>query len=332
MFCRLATLLVIATLAACTGGANVAGPTPAHPECIAPSKPGGGFDLTCKLAQKGFTQLKLLPEPLRVSYEPGGIGAVAYNSIVTQRPDDNNLVIAFSGGSLLNLAQGKFGRYSEDDVRWVAGIGIDYGMLAVRSDSPYHSLADLIGALKQDPTSVVFGAGGTVGSQDWMKSALIAREAGVDYRAMRYVAFEGGGEAQTALLGGHIQAYSGDVSEVRGMLESGTMRVLAVLSDERLPPPFDNVPTAKEQGYDVSWPIIRGFYTGPRVTDAQYQWWVQRFDKMLADPAFADIRKQIGMFPYDKTGEALKSAIKERMVHYRQLVKDFGLSPSPDAP
>ena len=58
---------------------------------------------------------------MRVTYMPGGIGAVAYNAIVAQRPDAPNTIVAFSGGSLLNLAQGKFGRYNENDVRWVAG-------------------------------------------------------------------------------------------------------------------------------------------------------------------------------------------------------------------
>ena len=94
-----------------------------RPECIAPAKPGGGFDLTCKLAQQGLQDL--LPGPMRVTYMPGGIGAVAYNTIIAQRPDDSNAIVAFSGGSLLNLAQGKFGRYNENDVRWLAAIGSD---------------------------------------------------------------------------------------------------------------------------------------------------------------------------------------------------------------
>lgn len=332
MLMRLLGMLLAAVVVASCNGQNggatsVAGTTvPARPECIAPSKPGGGFDLTCKLAQKGLLELKLLTKPMRVTYQPGGIGAVAYNSIVAQRPGDGNVIVAFSGGSLLNLAQGKFGRYGDDDVRWIAAEGIDYGMVAVRADSPYQTLNDLIDKLKQDPTAVVFGAGGTVGSQDWMKSALIAKAAGIDYRAMRYVAFEGGGEAQTALLGGYIQAYSGDISEVQGMLAGGQLRVLAVMSDERLPAPFHEVPTAKEQGYDVIWPILRGFYTGPDVSDAEYEWWVACFDKMLADGRFDEMRRDIGMFPFAMTGSPLDAEIKARMAVYRNLVEEFGLT------
>lgn len=311
-------------------GAKTLDSGPQRPECIAPSAPGGGFDLTCKLAQKGFRDLGLLPTPMRVTYQPGGIGAVAMNTVIAQRPTDGNLIVAFSGGSLLNLAQGKFGRYTENDVRWIAADGIDYGMLAVRADSPFQNLDDLIDVLKENPTAVVFGAGGTVGSQDWMKSAIIARAAGIDYHAMRYVPFEGGGEAQIALLGGHIQAYSGDISEVQGMLEGGRLRVLAVMSDERLPPPYADVPTAIEQGYELSWPIVRGYYTGPEVSDEEYNWWVRNFEAMMAVDRFDELRAEFGMFPYAKTGPELGAAIKERMVQYRLLVEEFGLELTAD--
>ena len=79
---------------------------------------------------------------------------------------------------------------------------------------------------------MVFGAGGSVGSQDWMKAALTARASGLDPKAMRFVAFEGGGEAITALQGGHVQVYSGDASRPRS--RSGQIRVLAVMADKRL--------------------------------------------------------------------------------------------------
>src|SRR3990167_1806112 len=161
---------------------------PKRPECIAPAKPGGGFDITCKLAQVGLKDAGLLKQPMRVTYMPGGIGAVAYNAVVAQRPDDPGTITAWSSGSLLNLAQGKFGRYDEKAVRWLAAVGTDYGAVTVRADSPFRTLDDLIAALKKDPSGTVIGAGGTVGSQDWMQVALLARSAGVDPKALRYVA------------------------------------------------------------------------------------------------------------------------------------------------
>lgn len=186
-------------------GQLLAADEPKRPECIAPASPGGGFDLTCKLAQSALVNEKLLSKPMRVTYMPGGVGAVAYNAVVAQRPADGGTLVAWSSGSLLNLAQGKFGRFDESAVRWLAAVGTSYGAIAVKADSPYKTLDDLVKALKKDPGSVVIGSGGTVGSQDWMQTALIAKAAGINPRELRYVALEGGGEIATALLGGHIQ-------------------------------------------------------------------------------------------------------------------------------
>lgn len=296
-------------------------------ECIAPAKPGGGFDLTCKLAQTSLMEGKYIADPMRVTYMPGGIGAVAYNAIVAQRPDSANAIVAFSSGSLLNLAQGKFGRYNENDVRWVAAVGVDYGALVVAENSPYKSLKDLIAAIKADPTKVVFGAGGTVGSQDWMKAALTARAAGVDPKGMRFVAFEGGGEAITALQGGHIHVFTGDAAETAQQMKAGSkLRVLAVMADQRLPGDLAAVPTAKEQGVDALWPIIRGFYVGPKVSDADYKTWSETFAKMMATPAFGKQRAERGLYPFALAGAEAEAYVKKQVAAYRKLVEEFGLT------
>lgn len=322
---KLKLSLAILTLA---GGIGLAQGNPLEKtECIAPAKPGGGFDLTCKLAQSGLLDGKFISTPMRVTYMPGGIGAVAFNAIVAQRPNENNTIVAFSGGSLLNLAQGKFGRYNVNDVRWLAGVGTDYGALIVAENSPFKSLADVVAAIKADPTKVVFGAGGTVGSQDWMKAALTAKAAGLDPRKMRFVAFEGGGEATTALQGGHVQIYSGDASEAEEQMKAGAkIRVIAVLADKRLEGGLANVPTAKEQGMDVEWPIIRGFYMGPKVSDADFKVWVDTFNKMMATPEWAKLRANRSLFPFSLTGAELDAYVKKQVERYRTLAGELGLA------
>lgn len=318
--------IMAAGLLSLSGLTAVQAEQPKKPECIAPAQPGGGFDLTCRVAVNGFGSTKILEEPMRTVYMPGGIGAVAYNHIVAQRPGDPNAIVAFSGGSLLNLAQGKFGRYDVNDVRWLAAIGSDYGVAIVRDDSPHQDLKSLMEAFKADPTKIVLGAGGSVGSQDWMKAALTAQAADVDYKKMRFVAFEGGGEALTALRGGHIQAYMGDAAEARTMLDGGApIRILAVFNDERLPGAMSDIPTATEQGFDIVWPIIRGFYVGPKVSDEQYQWWAGAFDKLMETPEFAELQEQQGLFPFNKTGDELDRYVKERVEFYTELADGFGL-------
>ena len=320
----LSTLL--ATSLAFTLTTAHAAEAPSRPECIAPAKPGGGFDLTCKLIQVSLQETGALEKPMRVTYMPGGVGAVAYNAIVAQRPGEPGTVVAFSGGSLLNLSQGKFGRYNVDDVRWLASVGTDYGMIAVRADSPWKTLGDLMKALEKDPNSVVFGAGASIGSQDWMKTALLAQKAGVDPHKMRYVAFEGGGEPVTALMGNHVQAVSGDMSEMVPYLKGDKLRVLAVFSAERLPGALADVPTAKEQGYDLVWPIIRGFFVGPKVSDAEYQWWVDTFQKLQQTEVFKQQPDLRGLFEFNKNGKELDAYVKQQVEAYHKQAQAFGLA------
>jgi putative tricarboxylic transport membrane protein len=71
----------LSLLMAGMSAASLAGPLD-KTECIAAAKPGGGFDLTCKLAQSALLQAKLISDPMRITYMPGGIGAVAYNTII----------------------------------------------------------------------------------------------------------------------------------------------------------------------------------------------------------------------------------------------------------
>lgn len=299
-------------------------------ECIAPAKPGGGFDLTCKLAQSALLDSKLIADPMRVTYMPGGIGAVAYNSVIAQKPDAANTIVAFSGGSLLNLAQGKFGRYTENDVRWLAAIGTDYGAVVVADNSPYKTLKDVMAAMKADPTKVVLGAGGTVGSQDWMKAALMARAGGVNPKTMRYVAFEGGGEALTALQGGHIQVFTGDAAEAGQQIKAGAkVRILAVMNDKRLAGDMSHIPTATEQGFEVEWPIVRGFYVGPKVSDADYKVWVDTFTKLMATPSYDKLRSDRGLFPLALTGASVDAYVKKQVAGYRKLAEEFGLNVVP---
>ena len=298
---------------------------PDKPECVAPAKPGGGFDLTCRIVQTAMTEAGAMEAPMQVTFLPGGIGAVAYNLFNTTRTDDANAIVAFSSGSLLNIATGKYGEWTENDARFLATAGTDYGAVVVKADSPYQSLKDVMEALKKDPQSVVVGAGGSVGSQDWMKAALLMKSEGINPKDMRYVAFDGGGESIAALLGGSIQVYTGDMAEMVAHLEAKSMRILAVMAEERLPEPFADVPTAKEQGYDVEWPILRGYYMGKNVSDEDYNAWVELFKKTYDSEAFAKIQKEKGLFPLNMSGEEMDKSIKERVARMRDLATEMEL-------
>jgi putative tricarboxylic transport membrane protein len=298
---------------------------PDKTECLAGAKPGGGFDLTCRLAANALLATKMIKAPMAVSYMEGGVGAVAYNHVVGTRPGDAGLVIAASSGSALLLAQKKFGKYDENAVRWVGALGADYGVIAVAADSPIKDLKELIAAFAKDPGAFPVGGGGAVGSQDWMKVAILAKAAGVDAKKMRYAALEGGGAVITALQGGHVKIASGDASEMANLHTQKKVRILAVMAHERLPGDLKDVPTAREQGSDLEWTIWRGLYVGPKVTDAEYTWWVDTLRKLTKTPEFIKEREARGLFPFDSIGADYDKRVKADVARFKQLKAEAGL-------
>lgn len=298
---------------------------PAKPECLAGAKPGGGFDLTCRLAANSLLETKQISQPMTVTYMEGGVGAVAYNHVIGKRGKDGNLITAASSGSALLIAQGKFGQYDETAVRWLGAVGADYGVLVVAANSPFKTLGELIEAYKANPTDFPVAGGGAVGSQDWMKGSLLAKAAGQDPKKMRYVALEGGGAVLTALEGGHVKVGSGDAAEMVKHHVAGKVRILAVMAPERLPGELAGVPTAKEQGYDIDWPVWRGYYVGKDVSDEDYNWWVDAFKKTTATPEFAKEREARGLFDFTLLGKDFEDRVKADVARFKILAKEAGM-------
>lgn len=298
-------------------------------ECIVPAKPGGGMDGACKMMRKvlpaNLADKDGASAEVKISYLPGGIGAVAWSSVVSKRRGGADTLVTFSGGSLLNLAQGKYGKAAVSDVRWLAAVGADYGMIAVRSDAPYKNLRDLLDAMGNDPGKITIGVSGTVGSQDWLKVAMLARRADIDPKNFRFVALEGGGDSFTALQANHVQVISGDASEAAAYIKEGRFRILAVLSEQRLPGVLAGVVTAREQGFDVVWPIIRGFYMSAHASDDDYQRWIAVFDRTMATEEFKRQRAASGLYPFAMTGPQLTEYVRKVVEQYRKQSQELGL-------
>ena len=127
----------------------------------------------------------------------------------------------------------------------------------------------------------------------------------------------------------HVQAVSGDTSEALLNAGDGKIRILAVLSERRLPGRLANVPTAREQGYDVVWPVIRGVWMGPDVREADYRRWVAAFSRMESRPEFAALRERAGLYPFSLTGDALTRHIRQSVAGYHRQAQQFKLLREP---
>jgi putative tricarboxylic transport membrane protein len=211
-------------------------------------------------------------------------------------------------------------------VRWVGALGADYGVLVVKDDAPYQSLTDLVDAVKADATSISFAGGSATGGFDHLKVLQVMKAAGFDdIRSVRYIAFDGGGEAITQLLGGHVQVMTGDISEILGFIESGDVRALAVLSDERLPGSLGEIATAKEQGFDVVAPNWRGFYVGEGVSDDAFDFWATSLQTVYDSGEWQAIMEQNGLMPFFKAGPDFQGYVDAQVADIRTLSQEIGI-------
>jgi putative tricarboxylic transport membrane protein len=294
-------------------------------ECIAPANAGGGWDLTCRAVGRVLGELELSPGLVRTTNLPGAGGGVAYARIVGQRGTDPNVLVAASPSTVLRLAQRQYGRLREDDVRWVGALGAEYGVLAVAADAPWRTLDDLLDAWRHDPESLVVSGGSAVAGQDHMKVLLLAHRSGIDPRRIRYVPFDGGGEAMTALLGGFVQVFSGEGSEVEGQVEAGRLRVLVVLAPERVGGPLASAPTARESGIDVTWVTWRGFYVPGDITEAAYRRWVDVLSTVGASSEWDSARRANRLQPFFLVGEDFSAFVHRQVADFREMSRQIGL-------
>jgi len=138
------------------------------------------------------------------------------------------------------------------------------------------------------------------------------------------VAYDGGGDAIAGLLGGSIEVYMGDVGEMASRLD-GSLRILAVMSPDRLPEPFAKYPTTKELGYDAEWTIMRGYYMGKNVSDEAYNTWVDAFKAVYGTEEYAKIQKEKGLLPLNIAGKEFDADVKKRVERMRGIAKEAGL-------
>jgi putative tricarboxylic transport membrane protein len=294
-------------------------------ECIAPANPGGGWDFTCRQIGKIMFDIGVVDKPIQVTNMAGGGGGLAYSRVVNERNDDADLIVAASSATTTRLAQNAYAGMTASQVRFVGAIGIDPGVLVVAADSPFKTLKDMVDATLANPGSVAFAGGSAVGGFDHMKPLMILKGAGLqDITKIKYIGLDGGGDAITQTIGGFTQVMTGDLSEVVGFLKSGDVRVLAVLTEERVPG-FDDIPTAKEQGYDVVAGNWRGLYIPRGVSDETFNMWAGRLQAVADSDEWKKAMADNGLAPFTKVGGDFQSYIDTLVAEIRVMSKEIGV-------
>ncbi|MEO8245085.1 MAG: tripartite tricarboxylate transporter substrate-binding protein, partial [bacterium] len=168
--------------------------------------------------------------------------------------------------------------------------------------------------------------GSAVGGWDHLKVLIAADKAGIDdLRTIKYVAFDGGGEAVTQLLAGSVQAFTGDASEAKGFVDSGDIKVIAVLAPQRMTGDFAQFPTAKEQGIDAVGANWRGFYAPGGMSDEAFAYWQDAVAKVYGSDEWKAVMEQNGLAPIDATPAEFQAYVADSIASIQAISKEIGL-------
>ncbi len=292
-------------------------------EIVVPTTPGGGIDRSARLLQKIIHDNNLAPVPVTVTNKPGGGGAVSL-VYLNQHTGDGHFIAINSPNLIANDINGR-GAVKSRDVTPLANLFSEYTVIAVRADSPLKSGQDFIDRLRRDPQALAVSTPTTLGSVNHLSFALVAKAGGIDPRKLKAVVLGSGGDAVTALLGGHIDAHTGTPSSVVRMVQAGKIRALAILAPKRIGGPYAETPTWTELGYKAVMDTWRGVIGPKGMTAAQIAWWDGVLAKAVATEEWKKALEQNTWESNYLNSAQTRKLFDSEYADYRAILGDLGM-------
>ncbi len=316
-------LMLAALIVSACAGAGSAYPT-RQLEIVAPAGAGGGWDTLARTVQRSLEVEKLYPQPMSVVNKAGGGGAVGMAYIQTKKADDYELVV-YSPPLIINAINKTF-ENGYKDITPLAKLITDYQVFLVKADSPYKTLNDLLADIKKNPGAIKYAGGSSPGSMDHLAFVKIAKLTGINAKDVPYVAFSGGGEALTALLGGNVTFTSTGAGESIAQLEAKTVRALAITSPERRGGVFKDVPTVKELGINTTYEVWRGIFGPPGMSKEAQTWWADTLKKMSGTKTWKESLDKLQWVDSYATAADFTKFLAEEEKSYTDLMTDLGFA------
>ncbi len=280
------------------------------------SSPGGGTDVFLRDLTKQLSTV--MKTSFAVENIRGGSGATAVAAVAKGAPDGS----IFYGTTPTYIQTTLLSKppVGYDGLDPIVIVFLDPEILYTRAESPYKSLTDVITFAKANPGKSRWGASNPA-SLERIAMERLARAAGVK---VPIVSHEGGGDQMIGVLNGTYDIGIGEMQEIQGQLEAGKIRLLATLSETRLQG-LPQLPTAKEQGFNVVVRKFRGL-AGPKgVPDNVAKAWEEAIRKVIALPAYKAEYTREHLTPIVMGREAARKFTAEVAAETTESFKELGL-------
>jgi len=286
---------------------------------IAPAAPGGGWDQTARVMQQAL-QREGLARLAPVENIPGAAGTIGLARFIGAERGRGD-VLMVSGLIMLGGIVTHQSPVTLRDTVPIARLTGEYEVIAVPAASPLRSLHDLIAAFKAQPGSISWG-GGSAGGSDQILAGLVADAVGVDPKRVNYIAFSGGGESMSAILGGTVSVGINGFAEFAPQLEAGTLRALAISSAERLS--GVDIPTLREQGVNVEFENWRSLVAPPGLTPADRARLETIVRAMVQSPTWRESLTRYRWLDRYLDGDAFTRFVDAEEARVRSILKKLG--------
>ena len=318
---RLSLLTAALILAAVTLPLHAQGFTPAKPvEFVAHTGPGTGADTLVRFIASAMEKEKLLPVRMHVANKTGGGGQTAMAYLVEKRGDTHTISV-YTGIWISNPLMLPEARTTMKDLTSVVRLLAEPGLIVVRSDSPIKTFKDFIDAAKKNPGQRKQSSA-SLGGRDWMVRQLLMKNTGANWA---FISFPNFGERVGAVLGGHVDMMFIEPQEAGEHIRSGSLRIIAQISDRRLPP-YPNIPTVREAGFDiVDVPQVRGIIAPPGISREALAYWEDLFARFAKSPSWRKYLEDNVLLDAFLRGPELSKYVDDYSEIIRGILRDGGV-------
>jgi len=280
---------------------------------------GSSADVTARMLAEGMS--KSLGQRVLVVNRPGAGGAIGYRYVAAQKPDGYALV--WNSNSISTTYHSGQLDFDYKAFDAVARVLVESVVIAVRSDAKWKTLPDLVADAKARPKAISVGHSG-IGSHTHISLAALFAATGVQVNEVPY----GAAQVVPNLLGGHVDAVVQLPAALSAPVKQGQARLLAALipnRDSALP----DVPTAREQGIDVSLEAWRGI-AAPRGTPRNIVATIEKSIKAAVEsPEFTKGSENLGVRPAFLGAEQFGALIASEDALLSRLMQQIGLKKQP---
>ena len=279
---------------------------------------GGGSDIFARTTAQILEKEGIVKQKIRITNRTGGSGTTCMDYIATRKGDP--YVVGIVSMAPLSTVIRKISTLKYEDMVHLALTTLDPNLIFARADAPYNNVKELVVHAKKSGKEMNLALG-SIGGMEHVSVHRMVKTTGV---RLNMISFKSGAGGAVALLGGHADLSVNNYSEMMGQVEAKQLKILGVMTENRHPL-LPNVPTFKEQGFNVVGVNPRGFWAPQDFPPYAVKYWEDAFAKMVKTKAYKDYNDSTYGMQTFVTGKDLKVFFDDSVTAIARDLKELNL-------